>query len=249
MDRRTFILATLATVALPFWARADSLLDGLTDTIDTFGDSASGSGSAGASLSDGQIESGLREALRVASERTVDQVGNLDGFNADPDIHIPLPATLDKVQSGLKAVGMSDMADDLELKINRGAEAASGEAVDVFFGAIDQMTMDDARGILNGPDDAATQFFRRTTSEDLKTRMRPIVDRTLSEVGAIQSYDAMMGEYDSIPFMPDVKADITEYALDGTLDGIFHYLAQEEAAIRTNPVARSTELLQTVFGT
>ncbi|MEM7121252.1 MAG: DUF4197 domain-containing protein [Pseudomonadota bacterium] len=253
MKRRNFVLGALAGVTLPIAARADDLLDGITDSLGDLGStgsstSGSGGGDLGAGLSNGEIDSGLREALRLASERTVDQVGAVDGFNGDPSIHIPLPDSLDTVQSALKTVGMSDMADDLELKINRAAEEASGEAVDVFFGAIDQMTLDDARGILNGPDDAATQYFRRTTSDDLKTRMRPIVDSSLSDVGAIQSYDAMMGEYDSIPFVPDVKADLTDYALDGTLDGIFHYLAEQETAIRTDPVARSTELLQQVFG-
>ena len=162
MRRRTILLGTLVGLLMPSLARADSLLDSVTDTLDNFDDSGSTGSSGtslGAGLSNGEIESGLREALRVAGERTVDQVGVVDGFNADPSIHIPLPASLKKVQDGLRAVGMSSMADDLELKINRGAEEASGEAVDVFFGAIDQMTMDDARGILNGPDDAATQFF------------------------------------------------------------------------------------------
>jgi hypothetical protein len=110
------------------------------------------------------------------------------------------------------------------------------------------MSIEDAQGILNGPDDAATQYFRRETSNDLKGAMRPIVDDSLSQVGAIQSYDNMMGEYDNIPFMPDVKSDITEYALDGTLDGLFVYVAREEAAIRNDPVAQTTDLLQSVFG-
>jgi hypothetical protein len=248
MKRRTFLLTALAAAAAPLLARADSLLDNVTDTLGNIDSTGSGGDVLGAGLSDSEIDSGLREALRVASERTVDQVGVVDGFNADPDIHIPLPASLNKVQEALRAVGMSDMADEVELKINRAAEEASGEATDVFIGAIDQMTLDDARAILNGPDDAATQYFKRTTSGELKTRMRPIVDESLSEVGAVQSYDAMMGEYDNIPFMPDAKADLTDYALDGTLDGIFYYLAQEEAAIRTDPLARSTDLLQQVFG-
>ena len=110
------------------------------------------------------------------------------------------------------------------------------------------MSIEDAKGILNGPDDAATQYLRRTTGGQLKDSMRPVVDSSLSEVGAIQSYDAMMGEYESIPFMPDAKADITDYALDKTMDGLFYYVAQEEAAIRNNPVERSTELLKKVFG-
>ena len=113
---------------------------------------------------------------------------------------------------------------------------------------LDNMSIDDAKGILNGPDDAATQYFRRETSADLKGAMRPIVDDSLADVGAVRAYDDMMGEYDSIPFVPDVKADLTDYALDGTLDGLFVYVAREEAAIRNDPLKRSTELLQTVFG-
>lgn len=175
-------------------------------------------------------------------------MGVLDGFNADPAIHIPLPDSLSKVQSALKTVGMSGMADELELKLNRAAEEASSQATDIFWGAIESMSIDDAKGILNGPDDAATQYLRRTTGGQLKDSMRPVVDSSVSEVGAIQSYDAMMGEYENIPFMPDAKADITDYALEKTMDGIFHYVAVEEAAIRNNPVERSTELLQKVFG-
>lgn len=232
-------------------ARAEGLLDGLTSTgtgslTDSLGSLTGGSG-LGAGLDTGEIVAGLKEALDLGTERAVGTVGVMDGFNADPKIHIPLPDTLQKVQSALKAVGMSGMADDLELKINRGAEEASSQATPIFWSAIEGMTVDDARGILNGPDDAATQYLRRTTGGQLKDSMRPVVDSSLSDVGAIQSYDAMMGEYDNIPFVPDVKADITDYALDKTLDGVFYYVAVEEAAIRNDPLKRSTELLQTVF--
>lgn len=255
MITRRKVLWGFATLPLFMATRplfADGLLDGFTDSVsDSVGDLGGltdSAGSLGGGLPTSEVTAGLKEALRFASERAVGDISILDGFNADPDIHIPLPESLGTVQSALQTVGMSDMADELETKINRAAEEASGEATNIFWGAVDNMSIEDAEGILNGPDDAATQYFRRETSSDLKSAMRPIVDDSLSEVGAIQSYDNMMGEYDSIPFMPDVKSDITEYALDGTLDGLFVYVAREEAAIRNDLVARTTDLLKSVFG-
>jgi hypothetical protein len=210
---------------------------------------ATGSGETGSSqLSVGEIASGLREALKVGTERVVGQLGRADGFNADPEVHIPLPDTLRKVQSALRAVGMSELADDLELRLNRAAEAATPEAKEVFWDAIAGMTIDDARQIYDGPPDAATRYFEAKTSTPLGERMRPIIDGALAEVGAIAAYDRMMGQYKTIPFVPDVKADLTDYALEEALEGLFHYLAVEEAAIRQNPAKRTTDLLKRVFG-
>jgi hypothetical protein len=109
------------------------------------------------------------------------------------------------------------------------------------------MTFEDARGILNGPDDAATQYFRKTMSPDLAEAMRPVVDDSLSEVGAVQSYDRMMGKYADLPFVPDVKADLSDHVVNKGMDGIFYYMAKEEAAIRKDPVKRTTDLLKKVF--
>ena len=110
------------------------------------------------------------------------------------------------------------------------------------------MSVEDARKILDGPKDSATRYFEGKMTAPLKTEMRPIVDGTLAQVGAIQAYDNIMGQYGQLPFVPDVKADLTNYALDMALQGLFHYIAVEEAAIRENPVKRTTELLQKVFG-
>ena len=143
---------------------------------------------------------------------------------------------------------MSDLADDLETRLNRGAEAAAPEAKELFIDAIAEMSLDDARGILDGPDDAATQYFKGKMSTPLSARMEPIVDRNLSEVGAVAAYDKMMGQYDTIPLVPDVKADLTTYVVEKGLEGIFFYVAKEEAAIRKDPAKRTTELLQRVFG-
>lgn len=199
-------------------------------------------------LATDEIAAGLREALKIGTERVVGALGRADGFNGDPEIHIPLPAALARVQSTLKLVGASGLADDLELRLNRAAEAAAPKAKAVFWDAIAAMTLDDVKRIYEGPKDAATQYFRDKMTAPLADSMRPVVDSTLSEVGAIKAYDAMMGRYKSVPFVPDVKANLTTHVLERALDALFLYLAREEAAIRENPAKRSTALLRKVFG-
>lgn len=208
----------------------------------------SGSSSSAGSLTQGEMGDGLKEALRVGTETVVAQLGKTDGFNADKAIHIPLPGQLATVQKALKAAGYSSLVDDLELKLNRAAEQATPKAKALFVDAIAAMTIQDAQKILNGPDDAATQYFRKSMGPGLATEMKPIVDATLAEAGAVQAYDAMMGQYKALPFMPDAKANLTDYVVEKGMDGIFHYVAKEEAAIRTNPAARTTDLLKKVFG-
>lgn len=200
-----------------------------------------------AALSDSDIGLGLRDALRVGTERVVGTLGKTDGFNLS-DVHIPLPGTLGKVQKVLKKVGQSGLADDLELRLNRAAEIATPLAKDLFWQAIEDMTLQDARGILTGPDDSATQYFRGKMSKPLANGMRPIVDDALADAGAIKSYDRMMGAYRQVPMVPDVKADLTAYVLEKAIDGIFLYIGREEAAIRHDPVKRTTSILQKVFG-
>lgn len=206
-----------------------------------------GGASTSSALTDGEIGSGLREALRIGSGRVVDQVSATGGFEADPAIHIPLPKNLAKAQKVLKRLGMSNQLDDLEVQMNRAAEVASVKARDMFVDAIQAMTLDDVRNILSGPDDAATQYFRRQMSPGLKDEMRPVVDDSLSQVGAIKTYEDTVGEFSKVPLMPNLKTDLTDHVLELGLDGIFHYLAVEEAAIRNNPAKRTTQLLQKVF--
>ncbi len=203
--------------------------------------------SSASKLSDGEVSSGLKEALRVGSDLVVNQLGVTDGFNADPSIHIPLPNSLKKVQSTLDKVGMSGMLDDLETRLNRAAEIATPKAKELFFNAIQAMTLDDARNILGGENDAATRYFQSKMTPDLVTEFTPIVNDSLSEAGAIQSYDKAIGQYKKLPLVPDAKADLSSYVVEKGMDGIFHYLAVEEAKIRTNPVARTTDLLKKVF--
>lgn len=191
---------------------------------------------------------GLKEALRVGSENVVARLGRMDGFNTDSAIHIPLPKQLDRVKSALDKVGMSAMLDDLELKMNRAAEDATPKATEIFRQAITEMSFDDVKTIFDGPEDAATQYFRSKMSPSLMKEMQPVVDNSLSAVGAIQAYNDTMKTYQALPFVPDVKSDFSTYVVEKGIDGIFYYLAKEEAAIRIDPAKQTTDLLKHVFG-
>ena len=243
------ICAGLVTVAIAWPNLAAAQIDILDDALDILKSTEESTPSgAGSLLGNQEIADGLREALRVGTGRVVTAIGRADGFNADPEIHIPLPNYLRDVQSALDLIGAGAMGKDLELKLNRAAEAAVPEARELFVESITQMTLDDVKAIYNGPDDAATRFFQRTMTPGLQERMRPIVNTAMSDVGAVRSYDTMMSSYDNIPLMPDVKGELSDYAVGKTMDGLFYKLAIEEAAIRQDPAARSTALLQKVFG-
>ncbi len=245
------VAAAAAALLLGVPSGHASFLDKLKDAAKEATGGASGatdSSGAASSLSQSQIIDGLKEALRVGAERVVAQLGVKDGFNADPAIHIPLPDSLRNAQSMLRKAGLSGLADDVELKINRAAEDATPKTKELLWKAVEEMSVDDAKAIYDGPEDAATQYFRRVAGGDLKNTIEPVVERALNEVSAVASYDALISKYKALPFVPDVKADLKEHATTKALDGIFHYLASEEAAIRANPAARTTDILKTVFG-
>ena len=199
-------------------------------------------------LSTDEVGNGLKEALRVGTETVVANLGKTDGFNLDEMIHIPLPSQLTKVKSVLGKIGMDSMLTDLELRLNRAAEIATPKAQQLFVQAINEMTLDDVMDIYNGPDDSATQYFRAKMSAPLAAEMKPVVDESLADVGAVKVYDDMMERYYAMPFVPEVDVDLSDYVVEKGLDGIFYYLAREEAAIRENPAKRTTDLLKRVFG-
>jgi hypothetical protein len=246
------LVCLLGIAALMGMTEAESAGDWLKtggDLLKQAAGRSSGPQTAGeTALASGEIAAGLKEALRVGSGRVVDRLGAADGFNADPKVRIPLPGSLQTVHQALSRVGMGGLTEDLELRLNRAAEAAAPKARDLFVDAISQMTIEDAQAIWKGPPDAATRYFEGKMSTPLAAEMRPVVEESLTEAGAVQVYDQAMGRYRSLPFVPDLKTDLTGHVVDGALAGIFTYLAEEEAAIRSNPAKRSTELLQKVFG-
>jgi len=191
---------------------------------------------------------GLKEALRIATERAVQSTSQTNGFLNDPKIRIGLPGALGKLAKALRAVGMGSQVDELELAMNRAAEKAAGEATPIFVDAISQMTFQDATGIVTGGDTAATDYFERTTSEPLRVRFQPIAEQAMQNVGLAKQYDQLVSRYTALPFASKPKLDLPSFVTDRTLAGLFTVIGEEEKKIRTNPAARTTELLRHVFG-
>ncbi|MCP3900530.1 MAG: DUF4197 domain-containing protein [Desulfobacteraceae bacterium] len=196
----------------------------------------------------GEIGAAFKQALNIGSENVVGQLSAKNGFNNDSAIHIPLPENLKKVKKNLSRIGMSRIVDNLELKLNRAAELATSKAKKLFWQAITEMTFNDVMEIYKGPEDSATKYFKKKMSHSLSNEMRPIVKNSLSKVGAIRAFDNVMDKYKSLPFVPDIKTDLTNHVVNKGMDGIFHYIAKEEAAIRKDPVRQTTALLKKVFG-
>ena len=200
------------------------------------------------SLTNSEISGGLKDALKVGTENVVKQLGVKNGFYKDKAVHIPLPENLQKIKNTLSMIGMAGTLNDLELKLNRAAEIATPKAKKLFWNAIADMKISDVNKIYNGPKDAATQYFKKKMSTPLKDEMKPIIDESLSKAEAVQTYNSILNRYNSLPFVKPAKGDISTYVLNKAINGIFYYLAKEEAAIRENPAKRTTQLLKKVFG-
>ena len=199
-------------------------------------------------LDEQTVAAGLREALRVATERTVISTSKLDGFLGNALIRIVMPEQFEVAAKTLRAVGFGKQVDELEIGMNRAAERAAGEATEVFLNAITQMTLEDAFSILNGGDNAVTNYFRSRTEESLHERFKPIVTEKMSEIGLYKVYNGLTDYYNKLPLVTTPALDLDEYVTQHALDGLFTVLGQEEKRIRTDPLARTTDLLRRVFG-
>jgi hypothetical protein len=198
-------------------------------------------------LSDLQLGSGLKEALRVGTQNAVQLTGRLDGYFRNQAIKILMPKQLQFLETGLRTIGLGPQVDEFVLSMNRAAERAAPHAGQIFLDAISTMTFDDVRRIMTGGDTAATQYFKTRTSNTLTMAFRPVVDQAMHEVGVTRQYNELVGQYRSIPFAQSLAFDINGYVVTKALDGLFHVLGDEERKIRTNPAARVTNLLQQVF--
>ena len=207
-----------------------------------------GLGTKEAGLSDAKIGSGLKEALKIGTENTVNLTGKVDGYFKNEAIKILMPEKLQTLEKGLRAVGYGPKVDEFILSMNRSAEQAAPFAKQIFWDAIGAMSFDDAKKILSGGNTAATDYFKGKTTDKLTTAFKPVVDKTMNEVGVTRQYNDLVGKFQSIPFMKSESLDIDHYVVAKSLDGLFHVLGQEELKIRTNPSARVTDLLKEVFG-
>lgn len=199
-------------------------------------------------LSEDKIILGLKDALQIGTGNAVTQTGKLDGFFKNAIIKILMPKKLQTVEKGLRAIGYGPKVDEFILSMNRAAEKAAPQAKNIFIGAIKEMTFDDARKILTGGDTAATEFFKAKTTPQLSAAFRPIISKSMNEVGATKQYKDLVGRFEQIPFAKSQSLDIDEYVLGKSLDGLFYMVGEEEKKIRKNPAARVTSILKEVFG-
>ncbi len=222
---------------------------GWGDLLDMFsGDESDGSGSV-AQLADSEVVEGLKSALGNGVSSAVQNLGKLDGFYKDPKVRIPMPESLESVSKALRTLKQDKLADEFELSMNRAAEKAVPEAADIFGTAIRDMTFDDAKQILQGPDNAATSYLRRTSGERIAEKFLPIVTDATDRVGVTAKYKSIMSELGPMGRLIDTDSlDLDKYITDKAVDGLFLKIANEEKLIRENPAARTTDILKRVFG-
>lgn len=196
------------------------------------------------------LAAGLKEALAKGTERAIETAATSGGFSDNAQIRIPMPAPLDTASSMLRGIGLGRQVDEFEQSMNRAAEQAAPHAEEIILQAIRDMTIEDARGILVGPADGATRFLRRRAGEPIAEAFRPIVAESMQETGVTRAYTELTEQVGTR--VPGISAldqlDLNEYVTREALDGLFVLLAEEERRIRENPVARTTELLEKVFG-
>ena len=236
MRRAAAAMPFIALLAgLPGCAGVDmKVLEGILDTE--------------APLNEATVAAGLREALEVATGRSVEQLSSVDGFLGDAMLRIMVPEQFETAASTLRDIGLGGYVDDFETAMNRAAEKASAEARPVFWNEIRSLSIADAFGILNGGERAATDYFRGRTEAELRARFMPIVKEKMEEVGLYRLYGELADRYNAIPFMSTPALDLDDYVASHALDGLFTVLGEQEARIRRDPVARTTELLRRVFG-
>ncbi len=198
--------------------------------------------------SESMMISGFKQALSIGTEKAVQMVSKPDGFFGNQAIKIMLPDKMKVVADTLAKAGMQKQVDDFTLSMNRAAEKAAPQAASIFGGAIKDMGIEDANKIYSGGDTAATEFFKEKTSGKIFSAFKPIISSSMGEVGTTSLFNGIMSKYNAIPFMPKTSIDIEEYVTNKAMDGLFVMVGQEEKKIRTDPAARTTDALKSVFG-
>ena len=199
-------------------------------------------------LSPKDASAGLRAALGQGIDRAIAQLGAPDGFLKNPKFTIPLPPALEKADRALRMVGMSGDADELKTAMNHAAESAMGEAKPIFKQALQHMSVSDAKNILAGGDDAATQYFRKATSGQLAEKFKPIVTRATAKAKLGPMYDKYAGKAAQFGLVKSEDANLNDYVTAKALDGLFGAIADEERAIRKDPVGQASSIIRKVFG-
>jgi uncharacterized protein DUF4197 len=218
-----------------------------SDLLDFFEDQSSTT-MGKSTLSNDEIISGLKEALIKGSQTAVNTLGKENGFFAHPQLKIPMPEKLQTVETTLRKLKQDKIADQFVLSMNRAAEKAVPKAMSIFTGAIKSMSIEDAYGILHGPDNAATDYLKKKGGSQLQQEFLPIVKQATNSVGVTEKYKALIDNLGMMSKLIDVESlDLDKYVTDKAVDGLFSLVAKEEKLIRDDPAARTTELLKKVF--
>jgi hypothetical protein len=199
-------------------------------------------------LSNKEATGGLKDALTQAVSSAVGNLGVADGFFGNPKVKIPLPDSLKKVEKGMRMLGMGKQADELTLSMNRAAEEAVPEAKSLLISSVKKMSVQDVKGILAGADDAATQYFKKTTSSQLAVKFLPIVKKATQDVQLAQQYNQFAEAGVKYGLVKQDQASLDQYVTQKALDGLFIVMADEERAIRKDPLGASSSLIKKVFG-
>jgi hypothetical protein len=199
-------------------------------------------------LRDADVAKGLREALELGVANAVTKLGHENGFMDNEAVRIPMPESLQKVESGMRKLGMSKQADELIATMNRAAEQAVPEARMLLINTTRKLTIDDAKKILTGPDDAATQYFRAQSGEQLAQRFLPIVARETRKLKLADYYNRFANRGVALGLVREEDANLDEYVTRKALDGLFLVVADEERAIRADPMETGKRLIKKVFG-
>ncbi len=198
--------------------------------------------------SEGTLAAGFKQALSIGTEKAVQTVSKTDGYFGNQAIKILLPDSMQRVADVLGKLGMQKQLDDLILSMNRAAEKAAPQAAAIFGGAIKDMGIQDAQKIYSGGDTAATDYFKGKTSEQIFNAFKPIISASMQEVGTTALFNTIMSKYNAMPFVPKASIDIEQHVTAKATDGLFTMVGEEEKKIRTNPAARTTDLLKSIFG-
>ncbi len=194
-----------------------------------------------------EISGALKQALQIGTAKSSDQLSAVDGYFSNAAVKILFPPEAKKVERTLRGIGLNKLCDNVILSLNRAAEDAAKQAKPIFIDAIQQMSLKDVSGILLGPKDAATQYFKRSTTASLAARFKPVIQASLDKAGATRYYTDAALTYNKLPFVNHINPDIADYATQKAIDGLFIQIALEELNIRQNLAARTTPLLQKVF--
>lgn len=200
-------------------------------------------------ISSQDASGGLKDALIQASGAAVGKLGVADGFLKNPKVKIPLPDTMKKAEKAMRMIGMGKQADELVTRMNHAAEAAVPEAKTLLVDSVKQMSVADAKNILTGGDDAATQYFKKTTAGPLSEKFLPIVKKATEDVQLAQQYNKFAETGARFGLVKKEQANLEQYVTQKALDGLYLMMAEEEKAIRKDPLGASTSLIKKVFGT